>query len=101
MTTIDNPVGVSTQAQGFGSSFVIALGKWMTSSDHKKIGRLFIGCALFTAVSTSIIGAVFGLERMSPAQMDIFDGDAAIQLISLYRLILSWDSLHLSSWVSR
>jgi heme/copper-type cytochrome/quinol oxidase subunit 1 len=88
MTTIDNPVGASTQAQGFGSSFVIALGKWMTSSDHKKIGRLFIGCALFTAVSTSIIGAVFGLERMSPAQMDIFDGDAAIQLISLYRFDL-------------
>jgi len=69
MTTIDNPVGASTQAQGSGSSFVNALGKWMTSSDHKKIGRLFIGCSLITAVSTSIIGAIFGFERLSPAAM--------------------------------
>ena len=88
MTTIDNPVGASTQAQGSGSSFVNALGKWMTSSDHKKIGRLFIGCSLITAVSTSIIGAIFGFERLSPAAMDIFDGDAVIQLISLYRFDL-------------
>ena len=88
MTTIDNPVGASAQAQGFGSSFVIALGKWITSSDHKKIGRLFVGCSLFTAVSTAITGAIFGFERMAPSGMNIFEGDAAVQLIALYRFDL-------------
>jgi len=60
----------------------------MTSSDHKKIGRLFIGWSLITAVSTAITGAVFGFERMAPAHMNLFNGDAALQVMSLYRFDL-------------
>lgn len=58
---------------------------WLTSSDHKKIGRLFTGTALVVAVGVGIMGLIVGLERMSPASWDMIDGDAAIQLLAAYR----------------
>ena len=88
MTTIDTHVGSPTHDKGTGSSFVIALGLWITSSDHKKIGRLFIGSSLLVALGTAIVGAILGFERMSPPSMQIFDGDAALQMFSLYRFAL-------------
>ena len=88
MTIIDTHVGASTHAQGTGSAFVISVGQWITSSDHKKIGRLFIGTSLLSAVLVAVLGLLFGLERMSPAHMQIFDGDATLQLFSLYQFAL-------------
>jgi heme/copper-type cytochrome/quinol oxidase subunit 1 len=88
MTIIDTHVGATTHAQGAGSAFVVSVGQWITSSDHKKIGRLFIGASLLSAVLVAILGLLFGLERMSPAHMQIFDGDATLQLFSLYQFAL-------------
>lgn len=86
MTTIDTHVGAATKSPG--SSVVASIGQWVTSSDHKKIGRLFIGFSLIHAIEVAVIGVLFGLERMSPSSMQIFSGDAAIQLSSLYRHVL-------------
>lgn len=83
MTTIDTHVGVPAHSRG--SSFVASLGDWVTSSDHKKIGRLFIGVSLLHAAAVAVIGALIGLERMSPASAGIFDADAALQLTQLHR----------------
>lgn len=58
---------------------------WLTSSDHKKIGRLFTGSALLVAVGVGVVGLIVGLERMSPGSWDMIDGDAAIQLLAAYR----------------
>jgi heme/copper-type cytochrome/quinol oxidase subunit 1 len=88
MTIIDTHVGATTHAQGAGSAFVVSVGQWITSSDHKKIGRLFIGVSLLSALLVAVLGLVFGLERMSPAHMQIFDGDATLQLFSLYQFAL-------------
>jgi heme/copper-type cytochrome/quinol oxidase subunit 1 len=81
-------VGATTHAQGAGSAFVVSVGQWITSSDHKKIGRLFIGTSLLSALLVAVLGLIFGLERMSPAHMQIFDGDATLQLFSLYQFAL-------------
>ena len=88
MTTIDAPAGATTHATGTRPSFVAAIGNWVTSSDHKKIGRLFIGSALLFALSPSILGALFGLERMSPNSASILDVDAVTQLLALYHFDL-------------
>lgn len=88
MTTIDASVGASTQEQSSRSSFVAAIGTWVTSSDHKKIGRLFIGSALLFALSPTILGALFGLERMSPSSASIIDVNAVTQLVALYHFDL-------------
>jgi heme/copper-type cytochrome/quinol oxidase subunit 1 len=86
MTTNDTHVGASTKSSG--SSVVASVGQWVTSSDHKKIGRLFIGWSLVHAIEVAVIGIIFGLERMSPSSMQIFDGDAALQLSWLFRHVL-------------
>ena len=86
MTTIDTHVGASPKSSG--SSVVASVGQWVTSSDHKKIGRLFIGWSLVHAIEVAVLGAIFGLERMSPSSMQIFSGDAALQLSWLFRHVL-------------
>lgn len=88
MTIIDTHVGASTHAQGASSAFVVSIGQWITSSDHKKIGRLFIGTSLLSAVLASVLGLIFGLERVSPAHMEIFHGDATLQMFALYQFAL-------------
>jgi len=85
MTTIDTHVGATTKATG--TSFIAAVGQWVTSSDHKKIGRLFIGWSLIHAIEVAVLGAIFGFERMSPSGLELIAGDAALQL--------SWYSRHL------
>ena len=86
MTTIDTHVGASPKSSS--SSVVASVGQWVTSSDHKKIGRLFIGWSLVHAIEVAVLGAIFGLERMSPSSMQIFNGDAALQLSWLFRHVL-------------
>jgi heme/copper-type cytochrome/quinol oxidase subunit 1 len=88
MTTIDAHVGASTQAKGTSPSFVAAIGNWVTSSDHKKIGKIFIGCSLLFALSPSILGALFGFERMTPGSTGIVGAGAVTQLVSLYHFDL-------------
>lgn len=88
MTNIDTHVGASIHSQGAGSAFVVSVGQWITSSDHKKIGRLFIGTSLLSALLAAVLGLLFGLERVSPARMQIFHGDATLQLFSLYQFAL-------------
>ena len=85
MTTNDTHVGATSD--GPSLPFVAAVGQWVTSSDHKKIGRLFIGWSLVHAIEVAVLGAVFGFERMSPSGLEVFAGDAALQL--------SWYSRHL------
>lgn len=88
MTTIVNNVGDTTHVQSTGSSFVVATGQWVTSSDHKKIGRLFVGASLLFAVVAAVTGAILGFERMSPDHMQIFSGNASVQVISLFHFAL-------------
>lgn len=80
MTTIDTHVGTSTH--GSGASIVATVGQWVTSSDHKKIGRLFIGWSLVHAIEIALLGALFGFERVSPASLQIFNGDSVIQWLA-------------------
>ena len=88
MTNIDTHVGASTHAQGAGSALVVSVGQWITSSDHKKIGGLFIGTSLLSAFLAAVLGLIFGLERVSPAHMEIFHGDATPQMFALYQFAL-------------
>lgn len=80
MTTIDTHVGAATQ--GSSSSFVATVGQWVTSSDHKKIGRLFIGWSLVHAIEIAVLGVLFGFERVSPASLQIFNGDSVVQWLA-------------------
>lgn len=93
MTTIGTNVGVATPTVGSGSSFLNSVADWVTSSDHKKVGRLFTGSSMLFAVGSLVTGALLGLERMRPSGLQIVPGDAVIQLLSIHRFGLVLASL--------
>jgi heme/copper-type cytochrome/quinol oxidase subunit 1 len=67
MTTIETHAGASAHGRGDSARrpFLASVAQWITSSDHKKIGRIFIALSLVAAIITSVEGALLGFERIS------------------------------------
>ena len=87
MTTIHTNVDV-TAAGSRAASLVSVIADWITTADHKKIGRLFIGSSLVAAVATAVLAAFLGLERMSASSYSILNGDSIVQLFAAYQFSL-------------
>ena len=87
MTTIHTNVDV-TAAGSRAASLVSIVADWITTADHKKIGRLFIGSSLVAAVATAVLAAFLGLERMSASSYSILNGDSIVQLFAAYQFSL-------------
>ena len=94
MTTIETHVsGTQVHATSSDSAlgaFLVGVGAWATTTDHKRIGRLFIGCALLIAIAAAALGAVVGVERISATSYSLLDKDSVTQIFSLYRVGLSF-----------
>lgn len=94
MTTIETHVsGTQVHATSSDSAlgaFLVGVGAWATTTDHKRIGRLFIGCALLIAIAAAALGAVIGVERISATGYSLLDQDSVTQVFSLYRVGLSF-----------
>lgn len=84
MTTIE------THADAAGdsvvASFFAGVAAWATTTDHKKIGRLYLGFGLIGLLAGAVFGALLGSERMSDSS--VFDSDVLVQLFQLERLSL-------------
>ncbi|NBU94425.1 MAG: hypothetical protein EBS20_00775 [Actinobacteria bacterium] len=85
MTTIDTPARPSALGDGTVGTFVARAADWATSTDHKKIGRLYAVTGLLAAVAVAVIGALLGLERTDDAG-NVLDGGALLQLFQLHRI---------------
>jgi heme/copper-type cytochrome/quinol oxidase subunit 1 len=68
----------------------VGVAAWATTTDHKRIGRLFIGCALLIAIAAAALGAVVGVERITATGYSILDKDSVTQIFSLYRVGISF-----------
>jgi heme/copper-type cytochrome/quinol oxidase subunit 1 len=94
MTTIETHVsGTQVHATSSDSAlgaFLVGVGAWATTTDHKRIGRLFIGCALLIAIAAAALGAVIAVERISATGYSLLDQDSVTQIFSLYRVGLSF-----------
>ena len=94
MTTIETHVsGTQVHATSSDSAlgaFLVGVVAWATTTDHKRIGRLFIGCALLIAIAAAALGAVIGVERISATGYSLLDQDSVTQIFSLYRVGLSF-----------
>ncbi|MBU3702740.1 MAG: hypothetical protein FGM42_00025 [Ilumatobacteraceae bacterium] len=94
MTTFDThaaaPAAASSSGAGALGAFVVGIGSWATTTDHKKIGRLFIGTALVLAAAAAVVGAFLGFERISASGYSILDLDSIEQLNALYRVVLAF-----------
>lgn len=84
MTTIE------THADAAGdsvvASFFAGVGTWATTTDHKKIGRIYLGFGLLGLLGATVLGALFSSERM--ASGDLLARDTLVQLVQAQRLSL-------------
>jgi heme/copper-type cytochrome/quinol oxidase subunit 1 len=61
---------------------------WLTTGDHKKIGRLFVVWALLFALADLVIGALLAFERVDDRGVQILPADTVNQLYSFYGVTL-------------
>lgn len=97
MTTIDERVGIETPMTATGATAVGrdragalgAVGDWLTTTDHKRIGRLYVAAAAVVLVGVAVIAVLLGVERISAGD-DVLDADALPQLFGAYRVLLTF-----------
>jgi len=96
MITIDPQVaGSGTDAARVDAAneraggLMAAVADWITTADHKKIGRLFVGTSLLLLLGVATIGLLLAIERID-ATDDLIDAGAMPQLFSLFRLVLTF-----------
>jgi heme/copper-type cytochrome/quinol oxidase subunit 1 len=92
MTTVDPHVtgaGALAEPSDRADGRLASVAEWITTTDHKKIGRMFIGTSLVILLAVAAIGALLGFERID-ATSDAIDFEALPQLFSLYRVVLTF-----------
>jgi cytochrome o ubiquinol oxidase subunit 1 len=93
MTTIDHQAAVavgSAAAADVGSTgLAAAVADWLTTTDHKKIGRLFVGASLVFALAVAGVGMVLAIERID-STANVIHSNALPQLFALFRVVLTF-----------
>jgi len=62
-----------------------AVGAWLTATDHKRIGRLFMGLSVIWLLGVSVVATILGFERVADAT-NAFDVNAVPQLFAFTRV---------------
>jgi heme/copper-type cytochrome/quinol oxidase subunit 1 len=83
MTTIDTHAGGAPTTTS--SARVASVGEWLTTTDHKRIGRLFIAGSLVAALGLVVVATLLGIERID-AEAAMLDINSIPQLFALYRI---------------
>jgi heme/copper-type cytochrome/quinol oxidase subunit 1 len=63
----------------------VGLAGWVTTVDHKRIGRLYGAVSLVAIAGALVVGGLLALERIDAGSAQILDLDAVQQMLSLYR----------------
>jgi heme/copper-type cytochrome/quinol oxidase subunit 1 len=98
MSTIDtSPDAISTaevdETRLDGSANLVAsVAEVYTSSDHKLVGRLFIGASLLAFAACVTVGVLLGIERVDGTET-LFDADALADLFVAFRIGLLYGAL--------
>ncbi len=89
MTMTESPPATATGTDGDTAVPRIAGGlhTWLTTSDHKKIGLLWVAVSVLLFAAVTVVGAVLGFERADADSVDIFGGvNSYFQMWTLYRV---------------
>jgi heme/copper-type cytochrome/quinol oxidase subunit 1 len=84
MTTIETHADAA--GESVVASFFAGVAAWATTTDHKRIGRVYLGFGLIGLLATTVLGAMLGSERISDSA--VFDSDILVQLIQAQRVSL-------------
>lgn len=88
MTTIDTHPGEAVTDERPTSrveDFVRGAAAWITTADHKRIGRIYVGAGLVALFATTIVAALLAAER-ADASSDVVEPNALLQLFQAYRV---------------
>ena len=87
MTTIETH---AEAAQGSAiESFVGGVAAWSVTTDHKRIGRIYLGFGLVGLLAVSVLSVLLGIERASDSNR-VFDSGALLQLFQAQRVGLAF-----------
>ncbi len=90
MTTIDtHATGAQGGVTASPSAGLASVGEWLTTTDHKHIGRLFIGVSLVGLLGVIVVAGLLGIERID-AEAAMLEFNSVPQLFSLYRVGLTF-----------
>ncbi|MGA0879571.1 MAG: hypothetical protein ACO3SP_10690, partial [Ilumatobacteraceae bacterium] len=87
MTSIQTHHAVET------SSETPAIATWLTSTDHKVVGRLYIGSGVVGLVAGLVLAVLVAVERIDADGYQILGSDTAAQLLAAARLLLTFGGL--------
>lgn len=85
MTTIDTAATSAAPA----SAGVSRVADWVTTTDHKKIGRLYLGVTALVAIAAVVVAVLLAFERVDTGGT-LLPVDSLTQLFSLYRFGLTY-----------
>jgi heme/copper-type cytochrome/quinol oxidase subunit 1 len=83
--TETRPEEVADSAAPAASPAVSGLAGWLTTADHKRIGRLYVGFSLLFAIGLLGVGAVLAFEKVDAGSTQLVQLDSVFQTFSLYR----------------
>ena len=85
MTTIDtHATGAAEPGAGLAG-----VADWLTTTDHKRIGRLYVGVSLVALVGSLVVAALLAAERISTSGT-IVELGSLTQLFAVYRFGLTY-----------
>ncbi len=89
MTTIETH---ATSAPATSGSGLAGIAEWVTTTDHKRIGRLYLVTSALAFIAAGVVGVLLGIERISPTR-DWLPVGSLTQLFSLERFGLTYLAL--------
>ncbi|MCU1504142.1 MAG: putative cytochrome c oxidase subunit [Ilumatobacteraceae bacterium] len=92
MTTIDthatgavgtagDPAATAGTSSGLAQSGIAG---WVTTVDHKRIGRMFFGVGLLAALGAAVLGILLGIDRASSSS--VLGADSVPQVFAAYQV---------------
>jgi heme/copper-type cytochrome/quinol oxidase subunit 1 len=90
MTTIethpdDSVAAGSARDAAAAASIFTGAAEWVTSTDHKKIGRLYTGFGLLVLLGAAVVALLLGIARADDSS-EFIDASALLQLFQAYRV---------------
>ena len=70
-----------------------AIADWLTTADHKKVGRLFIGTGLLALVAGLVLAILVTFERINADSYQILSVDSVPQVLAAVRLLLTFGTV--------
>ena len=89
MTAIDTHAAGAETSVASSGTHVASVVDWLTTTDHKRIGRMFIGVSLVASLGAIVVAVLLGIERID-AQAAMLDVNSIPQLFSVYRVGLTF-----------